>query len=103
MILYAYPYCCLWFVDIDECSELDVSGTLCNHLCENVLGGFRCHCHDGYKLDHNGITCKAKGSAELNVVMFYKLQNMAASEGISVEFISQFFESYEIKMKQKIQ
>ncbi|XP_065058058.1 signal peptide, CUB and EGF-like domain-containing protein 2 [Rhopilema esculentum] len=40
--------------DINECRE---GGNNCNHLCVNIIGGFRCKCYNGYRLDRDGHTC----------------------------------------------
>ncbi|XP_061563077.1 thrombomodulin-like [Cololabis saira] len=37
-------------VDIDECEHQ----SMCDHVCENLFGGYRCSCHDGYALRGGG-------------------------------------------------
>lgn len=45
-------------VDIDECQ---IPGS-CSQLCQNRVGGFKCFCHHGYRLDHSDhVTCLALG------------------------------------------
>ncbi|XP_068564829.1 thrombomodulin-like [Cebidichthys violaceus] len=42
------PFC----TDINEC-EMEQ----CDHKCENLFGGYRCLCDEGFKLHQNGNTC----------------------------------------------
>ncbi|XP_067390830.1 collagen and calcium-binding EGF domain-containing protein 1-like [Emydura macquarii macquarii] len=46
-----HPYC----LDIDECVES--GGAVCDQLCTNTPGSYRCHCQRGYYLASNGTTC----------------------------------------------
>lgn len=43
-------------VDIDECSESNVS---CHHTCMNTNGSYFCGCNDGYVLQDN-FNCRRK-------------------------------------------
>lgn len=45
--------CC--FADINECIE--VFG-VCDQICTNVKGSYRCDCHRGFTLEPDGHTCK---------------------------------------------
>ncbi|XP_042234598.1 low-density lipoprotein receptor-related protein 4-like [Homarus americanus] len=44
-------------VDVDECAVFRP----CSQLCENIEGGFRCTCVEGYSLRPDLFTCKAQG------------------------------------------
>ena len=45
-------------VDIDECSLVNGGDNVClNGFCENLIGGFRCECHEGFRLDAGGVNC----------------------------------------------
>ncbi|KAM8894665.1 signal peptide, CUB and EGF-like domain-containing protein 2 isoform 6-T6 [Spinachia spinachia] len=41
--------------DIDEC-DLEYNGG-CVHECNNIPGNYRCTCHDGFNLAHDGHNC----------------------------------------------
>ncbi|XP_062570988.1 hemicentin-1-like isoform X1 [Saccostrea cucullata] len=41
-------------VDINECSE---DPGICQHSCNNTIGGYQCVCPPGYKLGRNGRNC----------------------------------------------
>ena len=44
-------------VDIDECTSANENeASLCplGHVCTNFIGGFRCHCPSGFKLNQHG-------------------------------------------------
>uniref|UniRef100_A0A6Q2YSH2 Signal peptide, CUB domain, EGF-like 2 n=1 Tax=Esox lucius TaxID=8010 RepID=A0A6Q2YSH2_ESOLU len=41
--------------DIDEC-DIDYNGG-CVHECNNIPGNYRCTCHDGFNLAHDGHNC----------------------------------------------
>ena len=41
--------------DVDECA---VSGR-CQHICNNIVGGFFCTCDPGYQVV-NGVNCTGK-------------------------------------------
>ncbi|XP_077886063.1 collagen and calcium-binding EGF domain-containing protein 1 isoform X3 [Ictidomys tridecemlineatus] len=45
------PYC----LDIDECATSNK--TLCEHICVNTVGSYRCECREGYVLEDDGRTC----------------------------------------------
>ncbi|XP_019333417.1 collagen and calcium-binding EGF domain-containing protein 1 isoform X1 [Alligator mississippiensis] len=51
-----HPYC----LDIDECSE--DTRAMCDQLCTNMPGSYRCHCQRGYHLASNGRTCLKSGN-----------------------------------------
>ncbi|CAI8021725.1 Fibrillin-2 [Geodia barretti] len=40
--------------DIDECS---LHGGICDHICNNSVGGFECECHPGFAVGDDGTTC----------------------------------------------
>ena len=42
-------------VDEDECMFM-----MCDHICTNTVGSFRCTCNQGYELMENGMNCKGK-------------------------------------------
>ncbi|TRY63359.1 hypothetical protein TCAL_10815 [Tigriopus californicus] len=43
-------------LDLNECLNDDKGG--CSHICQNLEGSFKCDCPPGYKLKHDGKTCK---------------------------------------------
>ncbi|CAM9169905.1 unnamed protein product [Lampetra fluviatilis] len=48
--------------DVDECVRgggPPAAPPVCPQRCVNVLGGYRCRCHDGYRLAGNGRSCIA--------------------------------------------
>ncbi|XP_021494965.1 fibulin-2 isoform X2 [Meriones unguiculatus] len=47
--------------DQDEC--LLLPGELCQHLCINTVGSFRCACFPGFELQGDGRTCRPDGGA----------------------------------------
>uniref|UniRef100_A0A8C5KIR4 Fibulin-2 n=1 Tax=Jaculus jaculus TaxID=51337 RepID=A0A8C5KIR4_JACJA len=49
--------------DQDEC--LLLPGELCQHLCINTVGSYRCACFPGFVLQDDGRTCRADGGAPL--------------------------------------
>uniref|UniRef100_A0A8C8SSH2 EGF-like domain-containing protein n=1 Tax=Pelusios castaneus TaxID=367368 RepID=A0A8C8SSH2_9SAUR len=56
-----HPYC----LDIDECVES--GGAVCDQLCTNTPGSYRCHCQQGYYVASNGTTC-LKSSSDTTAV-----------------------------------
>ena len=44
----------IFFPDINECS---VDNGMCDHVCNNHIGGYDCDCTPGYSLDEDGRTC----------------------------------------------
>lgn len=48
----------LFSLDIDEC-DLEYNGG-CVHECNNIPGSYRCTCHDGFHLAHDGHNCLGK-------------------------------------------
>ncbi len=44
----------LLFVDIDECFE---GVDMCGQICNNTIGSYVCHCHIGYRLNMDNLTC----------------------------------------------
>eukprot|EP00063_Salmo_salar_P056672 XP_014031507.1 PREDICTED: signal peptide, CUB and EGF-like domain-containing protein 2 isoform X8 [Salmo salar] len=44
--------------DIDEC-DIEYNGG-CVHECNNIPGNYRCTCHDGFNLAHDGHNCLGK-------------------------------------------
>lgn len=47
--------------DQDEC--LLLPGELCQHLCINTVGSYRCDCFPGFSLQDDGRTCRPDGDA----------------------------------------
>ncbi|XP_028628891.1 fibulin-2 isoform X2 [Grammomys surdaster] len=47
--------------DQDEC--LLLPGELCQHLCINTVGSYRCACFPGFQLQGDGRTCRPDGGA----------------------------------------
>ena len=43
--------------DQDEC--LLLPGELCQHLCINTVGSYRCACFPGFELQGDGRTCRS--------------------------------------------
>lgn len=64
---------CTWFKpDIDECGTSNK--TLCEHICVNTVGSYRCECRGGYVLEDDGRTCTRgdkypNDTGELGVVL----------------------------------
>ena len=48
------------YIDINECSDT----TLCDQICVEVKGSYRCQCENGFRLQTDGRTCA--GTAELD-------------------------------------
>ncbi|XP_068601458.1 mannan-binding lectin serine protease 1 [Brachionichthys hirsutus] len=44
--------------DVDECSDHNDDGLLCDHLCHNFIGGYYCSCRYGYLLHSDNCTCR---------------------------------------------
>ena len=42
------------FSDINECTS---RARLCTHKCYNLIGGYQCACHKGFKLHSNKRSC----------------------------------------------
>ena len=42
------------FLDVDECI---VGSHMCDHVCHNTAGSFRCSCQSGYRLMADLTTC----------------------------------------------
>ena len=47
-----------YFIDVDEC-DFEYNGG-CVHECNNIPGNYRCTCHDGFHLAHDGHNCLGK-------------------------------------------
>lgn len=90
-------------VDIDECAEMSSDllhnaekllllykqglRNVCSQTCINLPGGFRCDCVDGYSLDADGYTCKAKGhNIKINYQYFEKVNEVEFSTYPSLKF-----------------
>lgn len=43
------------FPDVDECSSSSLNS--CDQICENTSPGYKCGCHDGYRLSPDGRSC----------------------------------------------
>lgn len=41
--------------DVNECLT-----SRCDHTCENLIGGFRCRCREGYVLDADRVSCNGR-------------------------------------------
>ena len=55
-----------FYSEIHECND----GThLCEHICTNTAGSYRCSCNSGYTLSNNGFSCN--GRQELFCVIPY--------------------------------
>ncbi|XP_039972401.1 fibulin-2 isoform X2 [Xiphias gladius] len=52
--------------DVDECQLY--AGQLCQHKCINVLGSYRCECHQGYILQQDRHSCAPASPDEENRV-----------------------------------
>lgn len=44
------------FSDIDECANKSLH--LCNQICENTLGSYKCSCEKGFEISRDGYTCE---------------------------------------------
>ena len=44
------------FIDINEC--IVGPGTLCKHNCENIAGGYKCTCSEGFSIASDNISCE---------------------------------------------
>lgn len=62
--------------DQDEC--LLLPGELCQHLCINTVGSYRCACFPGFELQGDGRTCRP---GELSAV---QAQACPASGGVAL-------------------
>nr|GMD51137.1 putative wall-associated receptor kinase-like 16 [Ipomoea batatas] len=77
---YLHPGC----LDIDECSN-GQNNCSENATCENKLGGFSCHCKEGYREDgKGGCQLPSKGGNKVNVIV------LGVSLGTITLFISGF-------------
>lgn len=47
-------------IDIDECKNQEMP--VCDQLCLNEQGSYRCACQEGYQLSADGRSCKVTGS-----------------------------------------
>ena len=45
----------MYIIDVDECA---IPGR-CQHICNNIVGGFFCSCNEGFQLV-NGLDCTGK-------------------------------------------
>jgi hypothetical protein len=39
------------YLDVDECTE---NTNICQYMCENQVGSYRCHCPIGFKMNTSG-------------------------------------------------
>ncbi|KTF79885.1 hypothetical protein cypCar_00034042, partial [Cyprinus carpio] len=53
-----HPYC----IDVDECEESNSS--VCEHVCENTPGSFRCRCNAGFTLTPDQRSCAPEHNRE---------------------------------------
>ena len=53
LVFVKYSNVCI--IDVDECATLG----RCQHICNNIVGGFFCTCNEGYQLV-NGVNCTGK-------------------------------------------
>uniref|UniRef100_A0A8C9QJU1 Collagen and calcium binding EGF domains 1 n=1 Tax=Spermophilus dauricus TaxID=99837 RepID=A0A8C9QJU1_SPEDA len=67
------PYC----LDIDECATSNK--TLCEHICVNTVGSYRCECREGYVLEDDGRTC-TRGDKYPNDTGHEKSENAVKAE-----------------------
>ncbi|MBZ3871182.1 Collagen and calcium-binding EGF domain-containing protein 1 [Sciurus carolinensis] len=69
---------CLWFKpDIDECATSNK--TLCEHICVNTVGSYRCECREGYIREDDGRTC-TRGDKYPNDTGHEKSENAVKAE-----------------------
>ena len=57
---------CFFVADVDECS---LGSHLCNQLCHNTNGNYRCSCREGYKLGADGRTCEGAVSMTFSLLI----------------------------------
>ncbi|XP_073219387.1 uncharacterized protein [Lepidochelys kempii] len=76
-----HPYC----LDIDECMES--GGAVCDQLCTNTPGSYRCHCQLGYYIASDGTTC-LKSSNGTTVVKSETLMGTRSCSVTCEEFSS---------------
>lgn len=46
------------FTDINECDSPSMHN--CSHICENLIGSYKCSCYPGYQLKEDGFRCEGK-------------------------------------------
>ncbi len=44
-----------FYTDINECNT---GNGECDHICNNIVGSYKCSCRKGFYLDSNGVSCK---------------------------------------------
>jgi len=49
-----FQFLIVFCVDEDECFS-----SPCSHICENLVGSFKCRCADGYQLLADNVSCVA--------------------------------------------
>ena len=69
-----------FFLDIDECSTFSHN---CSQLCQNIEGGHKCYCVEGYRIALDNKTCHCKSTK-------CSYRNIAARSG-NIEDIGIFF------------
>ena len=45
-----------YFLDIDECANTTIN--VCQHLCVNSEGSFKCGCNQGFELSSDKSSCQ---------------------------------------------
>uniref|UniRef100_A0A674JSG3 EGF-like domain-containing protein n=1 Tax=Terrapene triunguis TaxID=2587831 RepID=A0A674JSG3_9SAUR len=73
-----HPYC----LDIDECVES--GGAVCDQLCTNTPGSYRCHCQRGYYIASDGTTCLKSSNGE-STLMGTRSCSITCEEFISMK------------------
>ena len=53
----------MYFSDIEECKN---GLHNCDHICNELIGGFQCACNDGYELGSDNGTCAGKNFLSLS-------------------------------------
>jgi hypothetical protein len=52
---------------------------VCSQLCQPLKYGHKCLCEKGYKLQHDGFTCKSTGNIPLIMCMQFFFEELLAS------------------------
>lgn len=59
------------FIDLDECVE---ELHLCQQVCQNTLGSYRCSCSPGFQLSSDGTSCSGEWISVCCVLMHCQCQ-----------------------------
>ncbi|XP_023651387.1 complement C1s subcomponent [Paramormyrops kingsleyae] len=82
--------------DVDECAHEDNG---CNHFCSNYIGGYRCFCRHGYRLQTDTRTCTAMCTEDLSG----SLQGMVSSPGWPGSYAADAQCSYTLSVEDGVQ